>query len=85
MAPSEIRTTSQQRTKVTLSMCLLFGGSTVLPTHMDSPVPRIFGVADRMFCPVRSEREREGRMITDQICQHNGKTTTTADLNDLID
>ena len=24
-------------------------------------------------------------MITDQICQHNGKTTTTADLNDLID
>ena len=29
MAPSEKRTTSQQRTKVLLPMCPLFGGSTI--------------------------------------------------------
>ena len=60
MAPSEIRTTSQQRTKVTLSTCPLFGGSTVPPTHMDSPVQRIFGVADSMLSSVRSESEKVG-------------------------
>ena len=60
MAPSEIRTTPQQRTKATLSMCPLFGGSTVLPTHIDSPVHRIFGFPDGMLSSVRSESEKVG-------------------------